>query len=101
MGKFFLQLVVAFLLISIAAETFSAVYITSDGYTVFAEKEENGKEEQKEKQETAKDEYKDKIYTGSEIKTICIKESSLWPGYLHPELIQRQPTPPEMPPEFV
>lgn len=99
MRNFFLRLMVAFLLFSIAAETFSAAFLTSAEQVSFAEKEEQGKEDQKEKETSKYGEESDKWFHTTTFVSFNINQSPLLSGYLHPELINRHTAPPDMPPE--
>lgn len=99
MRIFFLRLMVAFLLFSIAAETCSVAFLTSASQVSYAEKEESGKEDQKEKEAFKYGEENDKWVAGIPVTLFSIQQSPLWSGYLHPELVNRQTTPPDMPPE--
>jgi predicted membrane protein len=101
MKNFFLRFTVFFLLFSVAAETFSAVFITSGEQVSFAEKEETDKDGQKEKKETASDEFKDKFFNIAESSAISTNVNSLWRTYLRTVPLLRQAAPPEMPPEAV
>jgi hypothetical protein len=100
MKKFLIPFMVVFLLLSITVETFSAAFITSSDHISLFEKEETGKEDQKEKEGYKLGEENDKWMPGSDRSVTNIQQSSLWSGYLHPELICRQSAPPEMPPEL-
>lgn len=47
-------IILSLLLFSVAAETFSALFVTNDDHIVLADNEDNSKEEKKEKEETSK-----------------------------------------------
>lgn len=88
---------VALLLFSLTAETFSALFFTNREQVTFTEKEEQ-EDVQKEKEELKKQDQKDKLclFFGSAFH--LIDPSSLYAAYVHPELITRYSDPPELPP---
>lgn len=100
MKKFFIRIFVAFLLFSLTAETFSSLFFANKEQVSFIEKEEQ-EDVQKEKEEPKKEDNKDKSFPACAILFRSIDPSSLYTGYLHPELITRYCDPPELPPNQV
>ena len=100
MKSFFIRFLVAFLLFALTAETFSSLFFANKEQVSFAEKEEQ-EDVQKEKEEPKKQENKDKLFPAAAILFRSVDPSSLYTGYLHPELITRYCDPPELPPNSI
>lgn len=100
MRKLFIRIFVAFLLFALTAETFSSLFFANKEQVSFVEKEEQ-EDVKKEKEEPKKEEGKDKLLYACSMLFRSADPSSLYAGYLHPELITRYCDPPELPPNQI
>lgn len=100
MKQFFIRLMVVFLLFSVTAETFSSLFFSNKEQVSLNEKDEQ-EDVQKEKEEPKKQDAKDKLLAASFMLVRFTDASSLYAGYIHPELITRYSDPPELPPNNI